>query len=148
MVTATLPCDDWLPQLLASLNASDEVCKVGIGHRVAPDQVGRCSLVPDLELARHLALQVIDLVAIPIENDRTCRAHDGCATVASVVLHPVAAFALPGDHRIVIGEAGAHGVVELPVILELVSSSDRGDTLRVIDPHRPAADVDLVRSIV
>src|ERR1700722_17330514 len=58
---------DGLPQLFALLNARDEVCEVGVRYRVAADQVRRSGLVACLELSSHLALQVVDLVAVAID---------------------------------------------------------------------------------
>src|SRR6202140_5651484 len=139
---------DGLLQLLALLNARDKVCEVGVRHRVTADQVRRSGLVACLERSSHPALQVVDLVAVAIDDYSAGGSDEGRPAVATVVLHPVAALPFPGDHRVVVGEAGAHGVVELPVVLELISPGNGCNAVGIVHAQCPTADVYFVRAIV
>src|SRR5260370_27843729 len=139
---------DWSVEFLSLANARDKVGKVQVGHGVAAGEVGRRSRLPRLELTRLISLQVVDLIAIAIDQHRPGRSHDGRPAIAVVILHAVATLALPRDHLVVVVEARHQRVVELPVILELVSSACRRNPMRKVDAKCPAADIDLMGAVV
>src|SRR5258708_3067616 len=69
---------DWSVELLSLANARDEVAKVQVGHRIAAGEVrGRSLLLTGLELARLIALQVVDLIAVTIDQYSPSRSHNG-----------------------------------------------------------------------
>jgi len=88
------------------------------------------------------------LIAVAINENAARGAEDGRATVAVIELHAAAATPFPGDELVVVFEIGDEGVVELPVILELIASAGGGDALRIVDAESPAADVDFVGAVV
>src|SRR5208282_1100926 len=91
-----------------------------------------------------LALPVEHVVAVAVENDRALGAVDDRPALAAVETHSLAAPALPGDGFSGVPKIGDDGVVELPVVLELVAAAGRGDGLGVFRFEGPAADVHLV----
>ena len=52
-------------------------------------------VVPTLNSLRLVALEIVDLVAVAIDEHGTGGPHDGRTAVAAVVLHSLAALALP-----------------------------------------------------
>ena len=101
-----------------------------------------------LEFAGLLAFEVVDFVAVAIDQHGAGGAHDGRAAVAVVDTHALAAVAFPGEHLVVVFEAGDQGVVELPVIFEVVAAAGGGNAVGIVDAERPAADVDFMRAVV
>src|SRR5271156_6070523 len=135
-------------ELLSLANSRNEVGKVQICHRVAASKVRRRGRFAGLEFARLVTFQIVDLVTIAIDQHRASCPHDRRSTITVVVLHPIAAFALPRDHLVVVVETGHQCVVELPIVLELISPSRRGDPMRIVNSKRPTTDINLVRAIV
>ena len=105
-------------------------------------------VLASLEFACLVPFEVVDLVAIAIDEHRASRSHDGRTAITAVELHSLAALALPGNHLVFVFEAGHKRVIKLPVIFEMISAARRSNSLRIIDAQRPAADIDFVRAIV
>src|SRR3984893_3919787 len=83
-------------ELLSLANTRDKVGKVQVGHRVAPGKIRRRRLLlAGLELARLISLQVIDLITVAIDQHSPSRSHNRRPAIAVVILHSVAALALP-----------------------------------------------------
>src|SRR6185437_5326499 len=100
-----------------------EVCEVSVGHGIAAEQVGGggCSARP--EFLRFVPLEIVDLVAVAIDEDAPGGAHDGRTAVAAIVLHSLAALPFPGNHLVVVLKAGHQRIVKLPVIFKMVSAA-------------------------
>ena len=136
-------------QLFAGADAIDEVEEVSVGHGVSAYGVGAGGLLAGLELVDELAVPVVVLVAVAVDEDGALGAEDGGAALAVVDLHTLAAAAFPVDHLVVaVVEVGIEGVVELPVVLEVVAAAGRGDFVGVFDAEGPAADIDLVGAVI
>ena len=119
-----------------------------IRHGVAAREVGGRSCLARLKFASLASLEIEDLVAIPIDDYRARGPHDCRSAVAIVVLHALAALVLPRNHLVAVVEAGNQRVIKFPIVIEVVSSTRRGDAAGIIDAQRPAANVHLMRAIV
>ena len=56
-------------ELFSGADGGDEVGEVEVGHGVGADEVGGGGLGADLELVGLLALEVVDFVAVAIDED-------------------------------------------------------------------------------
>jgi hypothetical protein len=136
-------------EFFAGAYGVDEVKEVGVGHGVAAYGVGGRSLFAGFELVDELAVPVVVLVAVAVDEDGAFGSEDGGAALTVVDLHTLAAAAFPVDHLVAaVGELGVEGVVELPVVFEVVAAASGGDLVGIFDAEGPAADVDLVGAVV
>ncbi len=109
-----------------AFDGGDEVGEVGVGHGVDAEGVSGAGGFAGAELVDLLALPVVDVVAVAVDDYGALGSHDGGAAVAVVDFHALAATAFPGDGLVGISEVGDEGVVELPVVLELVAAAGGG----------------------
>src|ERR1700675_1967068 len=121
-----LPCDvrklkhrnrdpanrDWGVELLSFADCRDEIRKVGISDGIAAQQIGGFSRSASLEFVRLIPFEVVYFVAIAVDQHRASGSHDRRSTIASVILHSLAAFALPRNHCVFVLEVCYQSVVK------------------------------------
>jgi hypothetical protein len=94
-----------------------------VGHGIGADEVSGRRGAANFELIRLGAFEVVDFVAIAIDEHRSGGSHDCRTAIASVKFHALAALAFPRKHRVFIFKAGYERVVKLPVVLEVISAA-------------------------
>src|ERR671915_2452174 len=109
--------------------------------------VGKCVDSISRDARRQLlydgVLEVIDDVAIAIDDDAPSRAEDGRAARPSVHLEPVTALPLPNNTLSVIElERGLLTIWKFPVVREVKASASRDDASWMTDAEQPAREVD------
>src|ERR1700746_1145988 len=100
-------------EFLALTNSRNEVREVSVGHGIAADQVGGGTGISGLELILLVSLEVIYLVSTAIDEHRPSSSHDCRTAIAAVILHSLAALALPRNHLVFVLETGHQRVSEL-----------------------------------
>src|SRR5882724_3238706 len=135
-------------ELLPFADSRDKVREVCVGHGIGAEQVSRrgCSASP--EFACLVPFQVVNLVAVAIDQHGAGGSHDCRTTIAAVVFHPLATLAFPGNHLIFVLKTRDQRVIELPVVLKVISAAGRGNPLWIVDSQSPAADIHLMCAVV
>src|SRR5438552_15329836 len=128
------------------------------GNEVVAGQAGRVVVGADVEPVTRLrreillddrVLEVVDDVPVAVHHHAPGRAEDCGTARAAVGGQAVAALSLPDD-GLPAGELerGFLGVGELPVIVEVIATAGRRHASAAVYAQRPAAHVDLVRTVV
>src|SRR5262249_31177790 len=120
-------------ELFLLTNGVDEVCEMGIGHRIATDEIGRGRFAARVPFAYLFPGEVVDFVAVAIDQDCAGRAHDRRSAIAAVVFHALTALSFPCDKSVVILETRHERVVKLPIVFKVISSTRGGDSLWIVD---------------
>src|SRR5579863_9997418 len=85
-------------ELLALADTRDKVREVSVGHGITTDQVRGRSGFAHLEFACLAAFQVVDLVAIAINQHRARGSHNCRTAITAVILHSLATLPVPRNH--------------------------------------------------
>src|SRR5580704_11618179 len=104
-----------------------------IGHGIAAYGIRRRSGATNFVLVGFLAGQIVNFIAIAIDNYGTGRSHDGRAAISAVEFHSLATLPFPRQQFVVVFETGDQRVIKLPVVFELVPAARGSDSFRKVD---------------
>src|SRR5215468_3092260 len=91
-------------ELFLLTNGVDEVGEMGVGHRIAADQISRGCFATRVSFAHPVPGKVIDFVTVAIDQDGAGCTHDRRSAVAAVVFHALTALSFPCDKSVVVFE--------------------------------------------
>src|SRR6266576_6478806 len=138
-----------LAELGTGANAVHEIRDVQGGHVVVGADVETVARPRGERLLDDLILEVIDDIPVAVHHYASGRAEDCGPALPAKRGEAVAALALPDD-SLPAGELehGLLGVGKLPVIVEVIATTRRRHATAPVHGQRPAAHVDLVRTVV